>query len=227
MFSPRLRGEMSPAPNSPLVELPQAPIFSPQRGRNWLSLRATASPIFSLPWGGDAVGRGGVRAPRRGYAHRRPAPAPPLCRCATSPPAGGRKNLTQRSRAFGIFSPPWGGRCRRQRGGCARRAEGMPTTLPRPPAPPLSLRDISPAGGRKFAHTARFGVRNFLPPLGEDAVGRGGVRAQCRGCAHHRPAPGRPPSVAARPLPPRGEKKISRSAVGRSEFSPPLGGEMP
>ena len=40
-------------------------------------------------------------------------------------------------------------------GGYARRAEGMPTTVLRPGAPPLSLRDISPRRGEKFAHTAR------------------------------------------------------------------------
>ena len=102
-----------------------------------------------------------------------------------------------------LFSPPKGGRCRRQRGGSARGGRMRPCA----PAPPLCRSATSPPLGGEKLRCARLGVRccwlsTFLPPLwGGEAEGRGGAPPAADGCGLVRP---RPPSVAPRHLPPLG-----------------------
>ena len=155
------------------------------------------------------IGRGGVRPQRRRvYIPPSCARPPPLCRAATSPPAGGEKIFESN------FLPPLGGRCRRQRGGAPAAPTGVHTAVLHPPAPPLSRCDLSPRWGRK-----NFRIQ-FSPPLGgEMPQAEGGCARSADGCAYRRPARARPPSVALRPLPPLGEKKFSNPI-----FSPPWGG---
>ena len=139
-----------------------------------------------------------------------------------------------------IFSPPWGGDAVGRGGGARAAPDGVPPP-PRPPAPPLSLRDLSPRWGEKIPNAALSNLSGkmprlpiFSPPWGGDAVRqRGGVRAAPDGVPPP-PAPARPPSVAARPLPPLGGEnperrapKLERGDAAGSPFSPPLGGEMP
>ena len=176
-FSPPLGGEMpigrggvraqrrrtpTPPPCARPPPLCRAATSPPAGGRK---TRTPPSPIFSPPWGGDADRqRGGARAAPPD-AHTTPcAPPAPLCRAATSPPAGGRKipnaavpMFSPRTRGRGRsalpFLPPWGGDADRQRGG-ARAAP--PDALPPPHArtpPSVAPRHLPPqAGGENFPH---------------------------------------------------------------------------
>ncbi len=118
--------------------------------------------------GGDAEGRGGLRARYEGRA--------PLCHYVTSPPWRGERG--ERPPHPLPLSP------RRKAGGDAVRQRGAPCAV-RGECPPLSQRDISPRlrGGRgENARRTHFPS----PPAvrrGEMPSGRGGLRARYEGSA--------------------------------------------
>ena len=208
-------------------------------------------PIFSPPWEGDAVGRGGAPP-----AHR----APPLCRSATAPPASGRRKFLAPRQLSSLggenwrcataafaggkrcrwlrcspplrgdadrlsdFLPP-GGRCRRQRGGSGAPCAPLCRSATAPPASGrrkfLAPRQLSSLGGENWrCATAAFAggkrcrwlrcspplrgdvdrLSDFLPPLGGDAVGRGGGSASAP-CAPLCRSATSPPASGGRKFP--------------------------
>ena len=201
------------------------------------------------------------RNPRRAALHPPRAPRPVEARRPLLFPGRGTPSVVPRQiHHRGKFShsvasdpnflPPLGGRCHRQRGG-ARSADGCAYRRPAP-APPLSLRDISPRKrGEKFPSAALphlsgerppvtisppWGEKSpapfFSPPWGGDADRQRGGAAPT-GTHNRCPAPTRPPSVAPRHLPPQAGGEISercastfeRGKVAGPKFLPQRRGE--
>ena len=186
----RQRGGSPACARPPSVALRHLPPHS--GGRKFF--RAALGGLIFSPWG-DAVGfnflpplggrcrrqRGGAAAPMGVSTALQGARGPPLSRCDISPRFAGGENSSARRGGLNFFSlgempfgsdflPPLGGRCRRQRGGVRRSADGCVYRPSGCARPPLSRCDISPRKrGEKILFRAAWGGLNFLP--WGDAVG--------------------------------------------------------